>query len=121
MMSVIYVECCLCRLLFMLSVIYAEWRLYQQPHEQTDRQTDERVNSQIDGQTEQAVTVGIRGLLTLYSDVVVDAVGVHHPGVGDDGGGAGVQGESVGNTLAHLVLGANVIKHFFFATYKWAR
>jgi hypothetical protein len=21
----------------MLSVIYAEWRLYQQPHEQTDR------------------------------------------------------------------------------------
>ncbi len=51
------------------------------------------------------MTVGISGLLTLYSYVVIDAVGVNHPGAGDDGVGAGVQGESVGNALAHLVLG----------------
>ncbi len=81
----------------MLSVVHT--------NSQTDRQTNEHANSQMDGQTDQAGSLGNCGLLTLYSDVVVDAVGVNHPGAGDDGVGAGVKGESVGNTLAHLVLG----------------
>jgi hypothetical protein len=59
----------------------------------------------MDGQTDRARSLSICGLLTLYSYVVIDAVGVNHPGAGDDGVGAGVKGESVWNTLAHLVLG----------------